>query len=152
MLLAKNKKALFNNEIIEKYIAGIVLTGYEVKAIREGNVNFEGAYVTILDSEPYVVGLTVGKYSKQSQDTSAQEAKKSRKLLLKSAEITKIQKELAEKGKSAIPLALILQNNLIKLELATVKGRKKHEKKQLLKDRQVVIDLAKSRKTEGVYY
>ena len=88
--------------------------------------------------------LHIGKYSKQSQETDETKAKTPRKLLLNKLEMIKLQKQLGEKGKTAVPLAFILQNNLIKLEFAIVKGRKAHEKKQVLKDRQIEIDLRKS--------
>lgn len=152
MLVAKNKKALFNNEVTEKYLAGIVLKGYEVKAVREKNVSFEGSHVTLIDEEAFVVGMHIGKFSKQSQEYSEQDAKRNRKLLLSKRELSKLRKEIAEKGKSAIPLAILLKNGRIKLEFAVVKGRKKHEKKGLLKKRQLEIDLQKSSKQKGILY
>lgn len=143
MLLVKNKKALFNNEIIEKFIAGIVLKGYEVKAIREKNVSFEGSYVKVEDGIAKVVGMHIGRYSNQSQEYNSDRAKDPRNLLLNKQELYKLNKELSEKGKSAIPLALILRNGKIKLEFAIVKGRKKYEKRAHLKKRQIEIDLRK---------
>lgn len=143
MLLAKNRKALYNNVLVEKFVAGIVLRGYEVKAIREGKVNFEGAYIAIKGGKVFVVNMHIGRYSKQSQDISDDETQRQRQLLLSKDEIDKLTKELRQKGKTAVPLALILQNNLIKLELATVKGRKDYEKKHLEKERQIQKDLKK---------
>ena len=150
MLLVKNRKALFNHQIVEKFLAGIELKGYEVKAIRENNVTFEGSYVSIEEGQVYVQNLHVGKYSKQSQDYNEQESRRPRKLLLQKGEIKKLQKEVSEKGKTAIPLALLLKRGKVKLEFAVVKGRKKHEKKQLLKKRQIEIDLQKTAKQQGI--
>ena len=147
MLLAKNKKALFNNELVEKYMAGIELRGYEVKALREKNVSFEGSYVTIEDGNALVVNLGIGRYSNQSQDYDSNDAKRPRKLLLNKQELAKLSREISEKGKTAIPLALVLRHNLIKLEFAVVKGRKKHEKKGLLKKRQLEKDLQQANKS-----
>ena len=149
MLLAKNRKALFNNEVLDKYLAGIKLKGYEVKAIREGKVSFEGAFVSVADDEVYVNNLNIGKYSKQNQEFNEELARAPRKLLLNAHEISKIKKEIAEKGKTAIPLALLLGNNKIKLEFAIAKGKKKHEQKQTLKKRQIEKDLQKSIKETG---
>lgn len=149
MLIAKNKKGLFNNEVIEKYVAGIVLKGHEVKAIREKNVSFEGAYISIEDNIPVVKNLHIGKYSKQSQDHTDYNAKRTRQLLLNKNEIDKLSRQISEKGKTAIPLALITKKGKIKLELAVVKGRKKHEKRSLLKKRQIEIDLKKEIKQSG---
>jgi len=146
MLLAKNRKALFNYEIIEKYLAGVVLKGYEVKAIREGKVNFEGSYIATKDGEVFVLGMKIARYSKQSQKTSSEDADRPRKLLLNKNDIEKISKHLNQKGKTAVPLALLLKNNIIKLELAVVKGRSKYGKKHLEKERQIEKDLRKAEK------
>jgi SsrA-binding protein len=141
MLLVKNRKALYNYEVVEKYLAGISLYGYEVKAIREKRANLDGAYIRIVEDEAYIANMMIGNYSKQSQQVADIDKKRLRKLLLTSGEIQKIKRHLHEKGKTAVPLALLLRKNMIKLELATVKGRKKHEKKQLVKDRQIKRDL-----------
>jgi SsrA-binding protein len=150
MLIVKNRKALFNHQIVEKFLAGIELKGYEVKSIKEKNVTFEGAYVTVTDGQVFVQNLHIGKYSKQSQEYIEQESRRPRKLLLHKQEIKKLQKERDEKGKTAVPLALLLKGGKVKLEFAVVKGRKKHEKKQLLKKRQIEIDLQKDAKQQGI--
>lgn len=141
MLLAKNQKALFNHEILEKFTAGISLYGYEVKAIKEGKVNFEGSYVQIVRGNPVVVNLHIGHYSKQSQKVNEQDQNRTRQLLLKKAEVEKLARELPQKGKTAIPLALILSHNMIKLEFGIAKGRRKLDKKNLEKERQIERDL-----------
>ena len=140
-LLAKNRKALFNHSVISRYTAGIVLNGYEVKAIKEGKVDFESSYIKVVEGEVYVLNLKIGKYSKQSRDISLQDEKRDRKLLLKKNEIADINRQLSEKGRTAVPLALILSNNRIKLEFAVVKGRKEFEKKQVAKERQIRKDM-----------
>lgn len=146
MLLAKNRKALHEHEIIEKYTAGIKLSGFEVKSVKEGNVNFDASYVQIMSGIPYLINLYIGKYSKQSQEFNENNSRRSRKLLLKANEIKNIQKDLEQKGKTAIPLALVLTHNLIKLELAVVKGLKQHEKKNVEKERQQKRDLERETK------
>jgi len=140
-LLAKNRKALFNHSVISRYTAGIVLSGYEVKAIKEGKVDFESSYIKVVEGEVYVLNLKIGKYSKQSKDISLQDEKRDRKLLLRKNEIADINRQLLEKGRTAVPLALILSNNRIKLEFAVVKGRKEFEKKQVAKERQIRKDM-----------
>ncbi len=150
MLIVKNRKALFNHQIVEKFLAGIELKGYEVKAIKENNVTFEGAHVSVTDGQVFVQNLHIGKYSKQSQEYKEQESRRPRKLLLHKQEIKKLRKEIDEKGKTAIPLALLLKSGKVKLEIAVVKGRKKHEKRQLLKKRQIEIDLQKDVKQQGI--
>lgn len=145
-LLSKNRKALFNHSIISRFGAGVVLKGYEVKAIREGKVDFEGSYVRVIKNEVYITNLKIGRYSKQSKEISPQDEKRDRKLLLNKNEIAEINRELSEKGKTAVPLALVLFNNKIKLELAVVKGKKEFEKKQTAKERQIRKDLEVERK------
>lgn len=146
MLLAKNRKALFNFEVLDKLTAGIKLKGYEVKALREGKVNFEGSYVEVKNNEAFIKNLFIGKYSRQSQEVNDKETRRDRKLLLNAREIDALRKETAQKGKTAVPLALILEHNLVKLELAIVRGRREYEKKQVAKDRQVEKDLQIERK------
>ncbi|MFA6981540.1 MAG: SsrA-binding protein SmpB [Patescibacteria group bacterium] len=141
MLLVRNRKALYNNVLLEKLVAGIVLKGYEVKAIREGKASFEGSYITMRENKAFVVNMHISRYSKQSQDVSDEEATRQRQLLLTKDELNKLERELRQKGKTAVPLALILEHNLIKLELAIVKGRKEFEKKHLEKERQIQKDL-----------
>lgn len=141
MLLAKNRRAYYDYEIVEKFIAGIVLKGYEVKALREKKANFDGSYITVRGKSVSVENLHIGTYSKQSQDIGEDETRKPRKLLLNKREIERLKKELEEKGKTAVPLALILKNNMVKLELAVVKGKKKFGKKQTEKERQIRKDM-----------
>lgn len=140
MLLAKNRRAFYDYEILEKFIAGMQLHGYEVKAIKENKVNMDASYVQIIGQEAFVVNMHIGNYSKQSQDISETETRRSRKLLLHKNEVEKLQRELHQKGKTAAPLALLLEHGLVKLELAIVKGRKKHEKKILEKERQQKLE------------
>lgn len=141
MLLVKNKKATHDYEVVEKFIAGIALRGYEVKAVREGKASFDGAYIKLLNGKPYVVGMTIGRYSKQSNENV--DADRSRALLLNKKEITTLQRDLNQKGKTAVPLALILRNNMVKLEAAVVKGRTGYEKKVVAKEKQIKKDLEK---------
>ncbi len=141
MLITKNRKALFDHQLLQKFTAGLVLKGFEVKAIKENKANFEGSYVQVIDGEPFVVNMYVGKYSKQSRDFNELEARRNRKILLNKNEIDKLEKETAQKGRTAVPLALILENNRIKLEFAIVKGLKEYEKKQVAKEKQIQKDL-----------
>ena len=141
MLLAKNRKALYDHEITEKFISGIKLQGYEVKAIKERKVNFDGSYVLVIDKEAFVVNMHIGMYSTQSQKVADSDSRKTRKLLLNKNEIKKLQIELSQKGKTAVPLALLLDHGLVKLEFAVVKGRKKQDKRLVEKQRQIQRDM-----------
>ncbi len=146
MLLSKNKKALFNFEVLDKYIAGIALKGHEVKAIKEGNVHFEGSYISFVEDILTLVNLNIGRYSKQSQESDDSTARRPRELLLTKTELSEIRRHLQEKGKTAVPLALVLLHGKIKLELAVAKGKKLFEKKQSVKEKQIKRDLDLSKK------
>lgn len=147
MLLARNKRATFEYEVLDKYTAGLVLWGYEVKSVREGNVNFEGSMVTVMGGEAYVVNLHIGRYSHQSQQFNEKEARRTRKLLLTKKEVLKLAQAISLKGRFAVPLALLLQQNMVKLELGVVRSKKLYEKKQVLVERQIERDLDRARKT-----
>ena len=141
MLFAKNKNALFNYELVDTFLAGVVLYGYEVKAVREGHVSFKGAYVSFLENVPVILNLYIGPYSKQSQEIAETETKRPRKLLLNAYEIRRIREYIDIKGNSAVPLSLLLKKGLLKCEVGIVKGLKKHEKKHIAKERQIEKDL-----------
>ncbi|MCA9307882.1 MAG: SsrA-binding protein SmpB [Patescibacteria group bacterium] len=141
MLLIKNRRAFHNYDILQNYTAGIVLTGFEVKALREKRGNLQGAFVKIKDDTPVITSFHIGRYSKLSQDISDTFLDRDRKLLLKKHEIASIKQSLEEKGKTAVPLSVILEHGLIKVEFAIVRGRKAHEKKVVAKERQIKKDL-----------
>ncbi len=145
-ICSQNKRATYEYEVLDKYTAGIVLYGHEVKSVREGNINFEGSLVTVMSGEAYVVNLHIGRYSHQSQKYNEKEAKRTRKLLLNKKEVLKLAQAISLKGRFAVPLALILQQNLVKLELGVVRSKKQFEKKQVLIERQIERDLDRSRK------
>lgn len=142
-LINKNRKALFNYELLEKYTAGMVLKGYEVKAIKEGKASFEGSYITLQNKQPVVKNLKIGKYSKQSTEATPEDMSRDRNLLLSKTEIDKVIRLISQKGLTAVPLALVLQNGKVKLEFGVVKGRKEYEKKQVAKEKQIKKDLEK---------
>jgi SsrA-binding protein len=137
MILVKNRKALFNYELVEKYMAGIELFGHEVKALREGKCHLEGSYISLVEGNLFVVGMKIDRYSKFGGNYNEEMRDRRRRLLLTRAEITKITREISEKGKTAVPLAVLLQKNLVKMELAVVRGRKEFEKKVVEKEKQL---------------
>lgn len=141
MLILKNRKAFHEGVLLEKFTTGISLHGYEVKAIRESLANFEGAFVQLIAGELWVVNMYVGQYSKQSQKVSDHEMRRTRKLLVTKSELERIRRLTQEKGRMCLPLALVLEHNLIKLEVGVMKGMKKVEKKGVAKERQIKRDL-----------
>lgn len=141
MLILKNRKAFHEGALVEKFKAGISLRGYEVKAVREGRANFEGAYVQLISGEVMLVNMYIGRYSKQSQNISDDEQRRTRRLLLNESEIEKMRRIMQERGKMCLPLALLLEHNIIKVEIGIMKGLKEREKKSVAKEKQQQKDL-----------
>lgn len=131
-----NKKAYREFEVLHKYEAGISLTGPEVKSVKNGRLNFEGSYVKLIGNELFLVNADIPPY-KYSQQTDY-EPSRSRKLLLHRDEITKLQSTLKQRpGLTIVPLKCYNTKGLLKLEIALSKGRKKHEIKNVEKQREL---------------
>ena len=122
-----NKKAGFEYHLTDKYEAGIVLKGSEVKSIREGKVNIKGSYIKFIDNELYVIGMHIGDYS--HSDTLTHENIADRKLLLHRKEINTIGEMITQKGKTLIPMSLYFKKDLVKLKFAVGTGKKKWDKR-----------------------
>ncbi|MAZ30257.1 SsrA-binding protein [bacterium] len=131
---ARNKKATFNYEILERFEAGLVLHGFEVKAIRAGKVSLEGAYIILRDGEAYLKGATISHYQ-EANTPDSYDPERERKLLLNKKEIAKLEKELNTAGLTIVPIRLYNKNQKIKLEIALVRGKKKADKREAIKKR-----------------
>jgi SsrA-binding protein len=132
----KNRSAYFEYFIDNKYEAGMVLTGTEVKSLREGKASFSDAYCLINRGEVWVKNLHIAEYSHGS--ASNHEPMRERKLLLQKREIKKIESKLKEKGYTLIPLRIFFnEKNLAKMEIGLGKGKKMHDKRESIKQRDV---------------
>ncbi|MBN2826798.1 MAG: SsrA-binding protein SmpB [Tissierellales bacterium] len=127
-VIARNKKALHDYFIEETYEAGIVLTGTEVKSIRQGKVNLKDSYSQIESGEAFIHAMHISPYE-QGNIYNTDPLRK-RKLLLNRKEIRKLVGLTTQKGYSLIPLSLYLKNGLVKIELAVAMGKKKYDKRQ----------------------
>lgn len=137
----ENKKAKFDYEVVESFEAGVVLFGAETKSIKAGQVNLTGSRVIEKDGGLWVVGMNVPKYrfaSDQDYDPG-----RIRKLLFHRQEIRQIEAKRASAGLTLIPLAVYNKGSLVKLSVGLVRGKKKYEKRELLKRRTEVRDLAR---------
>jgi SsrA-binding protein len=133
-LLAKNKKAYSEYEILETFEAGIILNGGEVKSVRNRQVNLKGSFVDVNDKGEIAANeIHISTY-KFAHDKKIDPARP-RKLLLHANEILKIEKQLNTKGVTCIPLEIYLKGGLIKLKIGIVRGLKKHDKRARLKDK-----------------
>ena len=136
----KNKKASFNYEFIDKYTAGIVLTGTEIKSIRDGKVNFTDAYCFFIGHELWLKGLHISEYSYGSYNNHI--PKRDRKLLLNKKELLKIKKKISEKGLTIVPVRMFLNDRgFAKLVIAVARGKAKYDKRHDIKDRDNKRDL-----------
>jgi len=131
-----NRQAYFNYYIEDKYIAGIVLMGTEVKSIREGKVSFNDAFCLFEKNEIWVRGLYIAEYSHGNINNHI--AVHDRKLLLTRKEINRLIIKLKDKGLTIVPLRVFLTDkNLVKVEIGLAKGKKTHDKRETIKQRDV---------------
>lgn len=142
----KNKKARFEYELLKKYVAGIVLTGTEIKSIRLNKARITDSFCEFNDrGELFVVNMYIEEYIHGSHYNH--KPKSERKLLLNKRELQKLQREVKNAGLTIVPLRLFLNDKgLAKLEIALAKGKKLHDKRQVLKERDTKRDLARIKK------
>ena len=133
--MVKNKKAYFEYSISEEYVAGIQLVGSEVKSIKDNKVSIGEAYCYISDGQAYIKGMNVSEY-KQSGKYANHEPARERRLLLNKKEILKIESQLTQKGLALVPLAIYTtKTGLIKVKIGLGKGKKLHDKRNTIKER-----------------
>ncbi len=131
-----NKQALREYSIIDRYDAGIKLTGPEVKSVKNGRLNFRGSYVKLIGGELFLVNADIPQY--RFANLEDYDPTRSRKLLLKRAEIDKLQGKIKERpGLTIIPLKCYTTRSLIKCQIALARGRKSHEIKSVEKEREL---------------
>lgn len=133
--LAKNKKAYFDYEILDTYEAGLVLTGQEVKAAKNGHINFQGAFVGFYKNEAFLKNAHISKY-KYAAPAEEYHPEQDRKLLLHRKEIAYLRGKSEERGLTIIPLSLYTKGARVKLELGVAKGKKKYDKRASIKKRE----------------
>lgn len=135
MALIENKKAHFNYEILERYEAGIELLGTEVKSIRAKHGSLEGAHVLVRGGEAFLVGATIEPYQAGNTDKNY-DAARNRRLLLTRDEIIKLGHLESLKGLTIVPISVYNKQRKIKVEIAVVRGKKTHDKRETLKKRE----------------
>jgi len=133
-IIHKNKKVYFDYEILQEFTAGIMLTGPEIKSIRKGNVNLKGAYVTINNDEAFLKNAHISKYPYDQNPNY--DPFHVRKFLLNKRELNKIANKLNTQGVTVVPLAVGLERKYAKVQIALVRGKKKHDKRQIIKGRE----------------
>lgn len=143
-IVARNKKARFDYELSDRFEAGMVLTGTEVKSLRLGKASLSEAYAKITDGEAWLVGCQIQPYPFAYYDNH--EPTRQRKLLLHKRELKRLTVKLAEQGYSLIPTAVYFKRGLAKVELALARGKKKHDKRASIKKREQEREMARALK------
>ncbi len=139
--LARNKKAFHDYHILEKWEAGIVLKGTEVKSLRQGKANLKDSYATISkEEEVFITNMHISPYEKGNRFNHSPMRK--RKLLLHKKEIYKLKQAISEKGLTVVPLSAYLKNGKVKIEISLVKGKRQYDKRESLKEKSINRDIA----------
>ena len=147
-ILTENKKAYFNYQILEKFEAGISLIGQEVKSIKSGRINLAGSYVVLKGSEVFLIGANVPPYQPKNAPPDYN-PERSRKLLLKKSEIKYLIGKVKQKGLTLVPLKVYTKRGKIKLEFGVTKGKKKVDKRELIKKKEVKREMERELKLRG---
>ena len=141
-VVASNRKARYNYEILETYEAGLVLRGTEVKSLREGNANFKDSYARVDGNEVWLVGCHISPYHHGTDANHDPERK--RKLLLHRSEINRLIGKTLERGLTLVPLRLYFKHGRVKLELGLARGKKLHDKRRVLREREARREMDKA--------
>ena len=141
-IIARNKRARHDYEILDTWETGIVLTGTEVKALREGRANLTDAFGVLKDGEVYLLNLHIGAYGQGNQFNH--EATRTRKLLMHRREIRRMIGAVERQGLTLVPLDLYFVRGRVKARLALVRGKQQHDKREDLKKRDAQMEIARA--------
>jgi len=141
---AENRKARFNYQILEEYEAGVVLSGAEVKSIRQGHISLKEAFATVRAGEIWLTNAHISPYKPARLE--GYEPTRSRKLLLRQGEIVKLIGKNQEQGLTLVPLRVYDKNGKIKIEIGLGKGKKKYDKRETIKKRDQEQEIKRSLK------
>jgi SsrA-binding protein len=146
-VIAENRRARYDYEILEKFEAGLELRGSEVKSLRGGSGNIRESYAQVIDGEAWILNMHIPEYA-QAGPHQNHEPRRRRKLLLKGREIERMRKKVAEKGLTLVALKLYFSGAWVKIEIGVAKGRKRHDKRHALKERQDQRDVQRALRRE----
>lgn len=139
--ILENKRARFDYEILEKFEAGVVLTGHETKSIRSGHINLAGAHAIIHGGEVFILNMQIPSFQPENAPEGYDPAR-TRKLLLTKKEISYVSGKI-KGGLTFIPLKVYNKKRLLKIELGLARGRKKHDKREVIKKREIEREIRK---------
>ena len=141
-VVATNRRARHEYEILETLEAGLVLRGTEVKSLRTGQVNFKDSYATVRNGEAWLLGCHISPYSHGTD--ANHDPERDRKLLLHGREIARLAGKVAEKGLTVVPLKLYFKQGRAKLEIGLARGKKLHDKRAALRERETRREMDKA--------
>jgi SsrA-binding protein len=140
--IATNRRARHDYEILETVEAGLVLRGTEVKSLRDGLVNFKDSYASVRNGEGWLLGCHINPYSHGTD--ANHDPERDRKLLLHKKEIARLSGKISERGLTLVPLRLYFKGGRAKVELGLARGRKLHDKRSALREREVRREMDKA--------
>lgn len=141
-VIAVNRKAFHDYDVLERVEAGMVLTGSEIKSVRGGRVNLGDAYARVMNGELWLVGAHIAQYEKASHYNH--EPTRSRKLLLRKEQLLKLNQTAQQKGLTLIPLRLYIRHHVAKVELGLCKGRREYDKRRIIAERTTEREIQRS--------
>ena len=144
-LIAENRRARHDYELLDRLEAGIVLTGTEVKSLRDGRVTLAHSYADVRDMEVWLVGAEIAEYAQGN--VANHEPSRDRKLLLKRQEIASLLGSVREKGQTIVPTRLYFKDGKVKVELALARGKEKGDKRRTLVERDAKRDMERALKS-----
>ncbi len=147
MSLVTNRKAHFNYEIMDTYVSGIELFGFEVKSLQKGQGSLEGAHITVRGKEAYIIGMFVPPYQ-VNNTPKGYDSRRNRRLLLTKREIKELADTEAKKGLTIVPISVYNMGKKIKVEIATVRGKKQFDKRETTKKRETDREILRTLKYE----
>ena len=145
-IFAENRKAHFDYEILDTFEDGLVLSGAEVKSIKNGRMNLTGSYINFHNSELYLIGAFIAPYQPKNQPADY-DPSRSRKLLLRKKEIVSLIGKIKPKGLTLIPLKAYNKGRRIKLEFAAARGKKQYDKREVIAKRETARKLERELKS-----
>lgn len=144
--LAYNRRAQFDYQILDKYGAGLVLTGQEVKSIKAGHISLQGAFVIIKNEEAFLINANVPPYQPKNAPPDY-EPTRNRKLLLHKSELKSLIGKTKQKGLTLVPLKVYTKRGKIKLEFGLARSKKKFDKREIIKKRETEREMRRALKT-----
>ena len=132
--IASNRRALYDYEILDTFEAGISLLGPEVKSLRAGGANLADAYATVRRGEVFLVNAHISPYSQAGRENP--DPRRERKLLLHKREIGRLRGQVAERGRTLVPLSLYFKEGRVKVELALARGKRRYDRRETIRKRE----------------